>query len=58
MAATALRGLWRVQFSALRRGLDGESTPEQVRDAVTADVRGAARLLDAGLAGFDNTTMP
>jgi AcrR family transcriptional regulator len=58
IAATALLGLWRVQFSALRRSLDGESTPEQVYDAVTADVRSAARLLDAGLAGFDTTTMP
>lgn len=56
VAATALLGLWRVQFSALRRSLDGKRTPEQVRDAVTADVHSAARLLDAGLAGFDNTT--
>jgi AcrR family transcriptional regulator len=58
IAATALLGLWRVQFGALRRSLDGERTPEQVRDAVTADVRSAARLLDAGLAGFGDTTMP
>jgi hypothetical protein len=28
IAATALLGLWRVQFSALRRNLDGEHTPE------------------------------
>ncbi|MEV6872875.1 TetR family transcriptional regulator [Amycolatopsis sp. NPDC051128] len=52
IAATALLGLWRVQFSALRRSLDGKRTPEQVRHAVTADVRSAARLIDGGLAGF------
>lgn len=57
IAATALLGLWRVQFGALRRTLDGESTPEQVREAVTADVRSAARLLDTGLAGLGSTTL-
>lgn len=55
IAATAILGLWRVQFTALRRSLDGENTPEQIREAVTADVRRAARLLDGGLAGFGNT---
>lgn len=52
IAATTLLGLWPVQFGALRRSLDGRRTPEQVREAVTADVRGAARLIDGGLAGF------
>ena len=52
IAANALLGLWRVQFGALRRSLDAEHTPEQVRHAVTADVRSAARLIDTGLAGF------
>ena len=52
VAAAALLGLWRVQSSALRRHLDGARTPDQVRQAVTAEVRGAARLLDSGLAGF------
>lgn len=54
IAATALLGLWGVQFTALRKSLDGEHTPEQVRHAVTADVRGAAQLIDIGLAGFGN----
>jgi AcrR family transcriptional regulator len=52
IAATALLGLWRVQFTALRRCLDGQRTPEQVREDVTVDVRSAAHLIDAGLAGF------
>jgi len=52
ITATALLGLWGVQSTALRRSLDGERTPDRVRRAVTADVRRAARLLDAGLAGF------
>jgi AcrR family transcriptional regulator len=58
IAATALLGLWRVQFSALRRSLTGERTPEQVRQAVTADVHSAARLIDTGLAEFGNATNP
>jgi AcrR family transcriptional regulator len=52
IAATALLGLWRVQFSSLRRCLDGVRTPEQVRRDVTADVHSAAQLIDTGLAGF------
>ncbi|WP_199191337.1 TetR/AcrR family transcriptional regulator [Amycolatopsis sp. CA-126428] len=52
IAATALLGLWRVQSTALRRSLDGERSPDQVRRAVTADVRSAARLIDTGLAEF------
>lgn len=58
IAATALLGLWRVQFSALRRSLNGEHTPEQVRHAVIADVHSAARLIDTGLAGLGNATSP
>ncbi|PRY38669.1 TetR family transcriptional regulator [Umezawaea tangerina] len=52
IAATALLGLWKVQFGGLRKYLDGTRTPEEVRRAVTADVRAAARLVDGGLAGF------
>ncbi|EOD63499.1 TetR family transcriptional regulator [Amycolatopsis vancoresmycina] len=52
VAATALLGLCRVQSSSLRRNLDGARTPEEIRVAVTADVRSAARLVDTGLAGF------
>jgi hypothetical protein len=52
IAATALLGLWRVQSTALRRSLDGERSPEQVRRAATVDVRSAARLVYAGLSEF------
>jgi len=58
VAATALLGLWRVQFLSLRRHLDGTRTPAQVREAVTADVHRAARLVDAGLSSFPPFTSP
>jgi hypothetical protein len=49
IAATALLGLWRVQFQALGKYLDGTRTPAQLHRAVSADVRRAARLIDTGL---------
>jgi AcrR family transcriptional regulator len=49
IAATALLGLWRIQFLSLSKYLDGTRTPAQVGQAVTADVRRAARLIDTGL---------
>ncbi len=49
IAATALLGLWRVQFLSLTKYLDGTRTPAQVRQAVTADVHRAARLIGTGL---------
>jgi AcrR family transcriptional regulator len=52
IAATALLGLWRVQFQRLTTCLDGTRTPAQVHEAVTADVRRAARLIDTGLRAF------
>ncbi len=52
IAAAALLGLWRVQFRALGRYLDATRTPAQLRQAVSADVRRAARLVDAGLGSF------
>jgi AcrR family transcriptional regulator len=52
IAASALLGLWRIQFQALPRYLDGTRTPAEVRRAVTADVRRAARLLGTGLNSF------
>jgi AcrR family transcriptional regulator len=52
IAATALLGLWRVQFQSLRRFLDGTRTVAEVREAVSAEVRRAARLVDAGLSSF------
>ena len=52
IAAAALLGLWDVQFRALRRHLDGHRSPAQVHDAVTEEVRRAARLLSDGLDSF------
>ena len=56
IAATALLGLWRVQFQALSRYLDGIRTPAQVHRAVTADVHRAARLISTGLNSFSAFT--
>jgi hypothetical protein len=47
--ATALLGLWPVQYRALGKYLDGSRTPAQLRTAVTAEVERAAHLIDAGL---------
>jgi AcrR family transcriptional regulator len=52
IAATALLGLWQIQFQSLRKHLDRTCTPAQVHEAAIADVTRAARLLDTGLASF------
>jgi AcrR family transcriptional regulator len=52
IAATALLGLWRIQFRSLSKYLDGTRTPAQVHQAVTADIHRAAQLIDAGLSSF------
>jgi len=52
IAATALLGLWPIQVNASYRLLDGTRTPEQLREAVTAEVQRAARLLQTGLNTF------
>ena len=52
IAATALLGLWRIQFQGLRKYLDGTRTPAQVHEAVTADVDRAAQLIDTGVSSF------
>jgi AcrR family transcriptional regulator len=52
IAATALLGLWRVQFRALAKYLDGSRAPAQVHQAVAADVRRAAQFIGAGLNSF------
>jgi len=52
IAATALLGLWRIQYRALPRYLDGARAPAQVHQAVTADVCRAARLISTGLNSF------
>jgi len=52
IAAIALLGLWNIQFQSLRTYLDGTRTPAQVQEAVMADVRRAARLIDTGLSSL------
>jgi AcrR family transcriptional regulator len=52
ITATALLGLWQIQFGSLRRHLDGTHAPAQVRLAVTADVHRAAHLIDRGLSDY------
>ena len=56
ITATALLGLWRIQFQALSRYLDGTRTPAQVHQAVTADVRRAAQLINTGLNSLTAST--
>jgi AcrR family transcriptional regulator len=52
IAAATLVGLWRVQFHALRTHLrPGHPVPDAI-DAVTQEVRRAARLVADGLATF------
>jgi AcrR family transcriptional regulator len=52
IAATALIGLWLVQYRGLRKFLDGTRTPAQIRRLVTADVERAAHLIESGLDSF------
>ena len=52
IAATALLGLWPVQFQALRRHLGGGLDPDQLHAAVSAHVRRAAHLIATGLDAF------
>jgi AcrR family transcriptional regulator len=52
IAARALLGLWHVQVASLRRHLAVDLAPALLHQAVTADVRRAARLIEPGLAAF------
>ncbi|WIX77425.1 TetR family transcriptional regulator [Amycolatopsis carbonis] len=58
LAATALAGLWRVQFASLAKHVDAGRTPARIRGAVTTDVLRAARLLESGLGSFARTRRP
>ena len=49
MAAHAILGLWRIQFRSLARHSASSHTLSTLRDAVLADVRRAADLIDTGL---------
>ena len=48
----ALIGLWRIQYRALPKYLDGTRAPAEVHQAVTGDVHRAARLISIGLDSF------
>jgi AcrR family transcriptional regulator len=52
IAAAALLGLWRIQYQAVSKYLDGIRSPAQVHQAVTADVGRAAELVATGLNSF------
>ena len=56
IVATALLGLWRIQFRALSKYLDGTRTPAQVHQAVSAEVNRAAQVIDHGLRSFASLT--
>ncbi|MBB5873552.1 AcrR family transcriptional regulator [Allocatelliglobosispora scoriae] len=53
IAAIALLGLWQIQAASLRKHLDGTQPTDRIRDAVTADVRRAADLIQAGLGDLE-----
>ena len=53
IAADAMVGLWRVQYTAMKKYSDGSRTPEEVHDAVVDEIRRAARLVDTGLWSFN-----
>jgi AcrR family transcriptional regulator len=53
IAADALVGLWRVQYTAMKKYSDGSRTPDEVHDAVVDEIRRAARLVDTGLWSFN-----
>jgi AcrR family transcriptional regulator len=52
IAANAIMGLWRVQFTAMHKYADGTKSPTEMRDLVLAEVKRAARLIDTGLWSF------
>jgi AcrR family transcriptional regulator len=52
IAANAILGLWRVQFGSMARHAGSDFTAMELRDAVIADVRRAAYLIDTGLWSF------
>ena len=53
IAATAIVGLWRVQYQALRLAPAGTATVDEVCEEVSTQVARAARLVDTGLWAFE-----
>jgi AcrR family transcriptional regulator len=54
VAAQALISLWDIQFTSLRRHIEGGVPVPGLREAVLDDTRRAARLLDTGLWSFNS----
>jgi len=52
IAANAILGLWLVQFGSMARNVIAGRPSLEVRDAVIADVRRAAELIDTGLSSL------
>jgi len=52
IAATALLGLWPIQFQALGRHLNRTRTSQELHDAVSTEVQRAAQLIDTGLSSL------
>jgi AcrR family transcriptional regulator len=52
IAADSLMSLWRIFYNAMIKHSSGALSPSEVRRAVLADVRRAARLIDTGLWSF------
>jgi hypothetical protein len=50
--ATVLISLWTIQFRMMGKHLTGTPTAAQLREALTAEVQRAARLLENGLGTF------
>ena len=55
IAATALLGLWQIQFNSLTKYLDATRSPAQIHGAVSDDVARAARIIEVGLDSLDLT---
>lgn len=52
IAAVAILGLWRVQYTAMHKYADGDHSPAEIKDLVLTEVKRAARLIDTGLWSF------
>ena len=52
ITATAISGLFQVQYAAMRRHAETSETMDELRELVMGEVRRAARLLDTGLWSF------
>jgi AcrR family transcriptional regulator len=58
IAATAILGLWHVQFLSLRKHLDGTHSLARIHQGVTDDVERAGKLINAGLHSLKRADHP